>query len=277
MITIQAALQQAKQRIGSALDAQLLLCSVLGVSQAHLFTYPEQTITAEQAQAYEVLVTRAAAHEPFAYIVGRRAFYDLDLMVTPDVLIPRPETELLLERALEWAKDHPAMQVVDVGTGSGALAIAFARHVPHATVHAVDMSEGALSVALQNADTYGLAERIQFHHGDLLDGFLGRSLKFDIVMANLPYIPSEVIDTLDSNVRDHEPRLALDGGADGLDLVRRLLSQVREVCHPHALILLEIGAEQGQATLEIAKSIQPAHAEVIKDYAQHDRIVEIQL
>lgn len=277
MTTIQAALQQAKQRIGSALDAQLLLCRVLGVNQAHLFTYPEQAISAEQAQAYEILITRAAAHEPFAYIVGRRAFYDLDLLVTPDVLIPRPETELLLERALEWAKDHPAMQVVDVGTGSGALAIAFARHVPHATVHAVDMSEGALSVALQNADKYGLAERIQFHHGDLLEDFLGRSLKFDIVMANLPYIPTEVIDTLDSNVRDHEPRLALDGGADGLDLVRRLLSQVREVCSPHALILLEIGAEQGQATLEIAKSIQPTHAEVIKDYAQHDRIVEIRL
>jgi release factor glutamine methyltransferase len=274
-MTIQAALQQAKTRIGAALDAQLLLCHVLGVDRTYLFTYPERELTSDEITQYESLVVRAAAREPFAYIVGRRGFYDLDLIVTPDVLIPRPETELLLERALAWAKDRPTLTAVDVGTGSGALAVAFARHAPQTAVHAADVSEAALNVARRNAEKYNLLHRITFHQGDLLSPLIAKHIKVDLVMANLPYIPTATIDTLDSNVRDHEPRVALDGGGDGLALVRRLIAQIPSACSPHALILLEIGADQGAAALEAAQTLYTSRIELVKDYAGLDRIVDI--
>ncbi|PJF27601.1 MAG: peptide chain release factor N(5)-glutamine methyltransferase, partial [Phototrophicales bacterium] len=200
----------------------MLLAHVLGCDRADLIAHPERTLSDQQAAQYASLVERAADDVPVAYLIGRRAWYDLDLYVTPAVLVPRPETELLLERALAFlAARSDSPRVVDVGTGSGALAVGVKKHQPNAVVYAVDISPEALAVARRNAAVY--APGVIFHQGDLLMPLIGHEL-FDLIMANLPYIPSETARSLP--VAKHEPLIALDGGADGLALIARLLAQI---------------------------------------------------
>ena len=257
-----------------ALDADLLLCAALGVERAWLLAHLDDTMPDEAGARFAGWLERAAAGEPIAYILGVRGFYDREFTVTPAVLIPRPETELLLEQALAWAKTHPLRLAADIGTGSGALAVTFAAHVPSAQVVAVDISPAALEIARANTVRHGLSDRITFLHGDLLAPLLERGLSPNLIMANLPYIPSGDLSAL--AVTKHEPVLALDGGADGLDLVRRLLAQSAEICAPGALLLLEIGAGQGEAALAAVRAIWPAaEAAVLPDYAGHDRIVRV--
>lgn len=263
------------------LDAQLLLAEVLNESRAHVLAHPEKILTPEQVATYEGLVARRATGEPIAYMLGERTFYDIDLYVTPDVLIPRPETEHLLEMALEFAearlKDASgAFTAVDVGTGSGALAVVLKRRLPQVTTYAVDKSTAALDVARRNATRY--AVDITFFQGDLLAPLLEHGLKVDLLMANLPYIAHD--DMLTLKVSQHEPHLALDGGADGLNLIRRLLQadQAPLVCKPGAMILLEIGADQGAAVRNLAQgAFNGAAVDVRQDYAGHDRVVCIKL
>jgi release factor glutamine methyltransferase len=277
MSTIRDTLHAARIRLTSdsaSLDTQVLMAEVLGVDRAHLLAYPEQELTPEQAQMFEKYTDRLAAGEPLPYILGRRAFYDREFVVTSAVLIPRPETELLLEQALVFVNEHPASTVVDVGTGSGALAVTLAAHCPKAQVYAIDISLEALAVARQNAQTH--AANGTFFQGSLLEPLIARSIRVDVLMANLPYIPTGDLSNL--AVSRYEPRLALDGGADGLDLIRLLLHQSPRVCNPGALLLLEIGAGQGETTLELAReSLKPSSAEVLKDYAGHDRILKVHL
>jgi release factor glutamine methyltransferase len=275
MTTIATVLRTARQRLASVSesasgDAQALLCAVLNVERAHLLAHPEQPLTDEQAAAFDALVARCAAGEPLPYVLGRRAWYDREFIVTPDVLIPRPETERLLEQALEWAEQKRGV-AVDVGTGSGNLAVTFAALRPDWRVYAVDVSAAALDVARRNAAWHGVAERISFVQGDLLIGWQ-RSLRIDLLMANLPYIPSADVSTLP--VAAHEPRLALDGGEDGLRLIERLLAQARRIIRPGGLILLEIEAQQGAAAAALAQASFPtARVDVLRDYAGLDRIV----
>jgi release factor glutamine methyltransferase len=275
--TIREALQAAKKRIqpasdSAALDAQVLLGAVLGVDRAYLLAHPEHMLTAEQAARYEVWVARCAAGEPLAYILGRRAFYDRAFAVSPAVLIPRPETELLLERALIFVQSKLTLSAVDAGTGSGALAVTLAAHFPQAVVYATDISPAALDIARRNAGTY--AVQVQFFEGDLLTPLMERGLMVDLIMANLPYIASDDVPTL--AVSRYEPLLALDGGADGLDLVRRLLEQAPAVWKPDGLMLLEIGAGQGQTAGELARqAFSKADVALVKDYAGLDRIISI--
>jgi len=274
-LNIAHALQTAKKCLATvsdspASDAQFLLCAALAVGRAHLLAYPEQVLTPEQATRWEAWLARAAAGEPLPYIIGHRAFYDREFWVTPDVLIPRPETELLLEHALTAAAAFPAPVVVDVGTGSGALAVTLAAHVPAARVFAIDRSPAALAVAQRNAAAQGV--NVTFWAGDLLLPCIQNGLRVDVVMANLPYIPSRVVDTLP--VSQWEPRAALDGGADGLDLVRRLLAQVPQACAPDAALFLEIGYDQGEAALTAAQAALPeANVRLWTDLAGLDRLV----
>jgi release factor glutamine methyltransferase len=264
------------ERVSSspALDADVLLAEVIGADRAYVLAFGERTLTEAQAEQYEALVTRAAAGEPIPYVLGRRAFYDMELKVTPDVLIPRPETELLLEQAIEFARARGDCTAFDIGTGSGALAVGLARHVPQAAVYAVDISPAALEVARANAVKYGVEARIQFLQGDLLAPLL--ALKADVVMANLPYIPSGELPDLD--VSRHEPLLALDGGLDGLDLIRRLLADLPAATQPGALVLLEIAAYQGAAALALTQAaLSPRAARIIPDYAGLDRIIRAEL
>lgn len=276
MPTLREALNAARARIApvsesAGLDAQVLLGEALGVDRASLLAHPERELTPEQAARFAAYADRAAQGEPIAYILGRRAFYDREFYVTPDVLIPRPETELLLEEALAWIKPRGSARVVDVGTGSGALAVTLAVHAPQVDVYAVDVSAAALTVARQNAETHGA--NVRFVQGDLLTPFLGGAGRFDLVMANLPYIPSGDVPPL--AVSRYEPLLALDGGADGLVLIRRLIDQIPQVCTPGALILLETAADQGAAALALANRLSPQSTSVLSDYAGHDRIVRI--
>lgn len=272
-MTVQQALGCARARI-EALDAQALLCALLGVERAYLFGHPDHLLTPAQADRYAIWVERCAAGEPLAYILGRRAFYDRDFIVTPDVLIPRPETELLVEQGLAYLRGRPAATVADVGTGSGALAVTLAVHAPAAQVYALDISPAALAVARQNAAQHRAA--VTFLEGDLLRPFLERGLRFDLLVANLPYIASGDLPSL--AVTRWEPRLALDGGADGLDLVRRLLDQAPAAARPGARLLLEIGADQGAAAQALGAAAFPgARAAVLPDLAGHDRILRLDL
>lgn len=255
-----------------ALDVDMLLGEILGVNRAYLLAHGDQALTNEQLNRLESWIGRAAQGEPIPYILGRRGFYDLELLVTPDVLIPRPETELLLEQALAWAGGRQQIAAVDAGTGSGALAVTFAKHVPWAQVYATDISPAALNTARRNAENHHVD--VTFFQGDLLEPLLESGIQVNLVMANLPYIASDEVPAL--AVSRYEPRLALDGGGDGLSLIRRLLSQIPAACASDALILLEIAAGQGEAALLAANNaLHPRSAEVLPDYAGLERIVRI--
>lgn len=276
--TIEQALKFAKLQIepvsdSSSLDAQVLLGEIIQKNRAYILAHPEQTLSEEQQAHFAEWVRRRTAGEPVAYILGRRAFFDREIAVTRDVLIPRPETELLLEQGLAFVKKHPSAAIIDVGTGSGALAVTLAAHCPQAQVYAVDISPSALAIARYNAFLNRV--HITFFDGNLLEPLIARQLRVNLIMANLPYIASEELAKLE--VSRHEPRLALDGGADGLDLIRRLLAQIPQVCHPRTMILLEIGADQGDAVLALAQNALSSYqAEILKDYAGLDRIIKIE-
>ncbi len=275
--TIAQALKFAKTQIelssdSASLDAQILLGEIIRQERAYILAHPEHPLTEDQQAHYTEWIRRRASGEPVAYIIGRRAFYDREIAVTRDVLIPRPETELLLEQALAFVKEHPSASVVDVGTGSGALAVTLAAHYPQAQVYATDISPSALAIARYNA--FLNKANVTFFDGDLFEPLISRHIRVDVVMANLPYIATEELATLE--VSRHEPRLALDGGADGLDIIRRLLTQIPSVCNPGALILLEIGADQGDAALKLVQTtLSMEKAEILKDYAGLDRIVKV--
>jgi len=272
--TVQQASEAARQRFpdpaSALLEAHLLLGRVLNVERPVLLAHPERPLNEDEAARFFALAERRANGEPLAYILGEQAFYDGVLRVTPDVLIPRPETELLVEQALAWTAGR-ALVAVDIGTGSGAIAISYARHAPQAQVYATDISQAALQVAQANAA--GLP--IRFLHGDLGAPLIARGVQADLVMANLPYLTTAEWEA--AEVSRHEPRLALDGGRDGLAVIRRLLAQTPRLCAPQACLMLEIGARQGDAALELAALLRPLSAHIVQDLAGHDRLLVIAL
>lgn len=279
--TIAAALTWARQTLARTpaaepLDGPVLLAHVLGCDRAALLAHPERPLTPEQAATFRALIARRAEGVPVAYLTGRRAFFDLELLVTPDVLIPRPETEGLVELALDWAREHSGrLRIVDVGTGSGAIALALARHLPRAQVWAVDLSFAALRVARANATRHGLGERVHFAQADLLAACGGPTPPFDLIVANLPYIPADVL--LDLPVARHEPRLALDGGPEGLTLIRRLIAQAPCVLAANGLLLMEIEATQEERVTTLAAQAFPdAAIQVYRDYAGLPRVLRVE-
>lgn len=277
MTAIRHLLQRAHERLQplptARLDAQVLLCHCLGVDKAYLVAHDEQIPSDAQLACYEQLIARRATGEPVAYLVGYQHFWDITLTVTPDVLIPRPETEHLVEAALTYLKAQPQATVVDVGTGSGAIAVTLATHST-AAIHAVDISPQALRIARQNAEKYGVA--VAFHQGSLGTPLIERGIAVDLLIANLPYIARPDLPHL--AVSQHEPQLALDGGIDGLDLVRQLLCQVPQLCQPHACILLEIGMTQAAAVMDFAQAqLQPQAIHIQRDLAGLERVVQITL
>lgn len=255
-------------------SAILLLAHALGCSPTDLFIHPERVLSSAQEAEFKGLIARRACHEPVAYLTGHRPFFDLDLLVDARVLIPRPETELLVEQALEHARRWPQPQIADVGTGSGAIAVALAVHLTQATIWATDLSADALAVAQINARRYGVAERITFVQGNLLLPLPG---PLQLIVANLPYVSEAEWAALPPDVR-HEPPMALLAGADGLAAIRALLEQSPRYLTPDGIILAEIGAAQGQSVIALARQTFPqAYVEVIRDYAHLDRILLIDL
>jgi len=216
-------------------DSELLLLHILGVERPLLFAHPEHQLTEAQAADYRRLVARRIAAEPIQYITGEREFYGLRFTVTPDVLIPRPETEHLVEAALERISEDSPFRIADVGTGSGAIAVSLAVARPLATITALDISRAALIVAESNAATHEVADRIEFREADLLAGIADHS--FDMVVSNPPYI-AEV------EVREYEPAGALFAGSTGLEIYRRLIPQAARVLRPGGWLLMEMGVGQ---------------------------------
>jgi len=257
------------------LDAELLLARVLGVNRAAVLARPEQRLTPKQLTLYRDLTARRGSREPLAYITGRREFFGLNLMVDHRVLIPRPETELLVERALTIAKRMASpIQIADVGAGSGAIAVSLAVHLPRTTVYALDDSADALEVVAANARRHHVASRVRCLQSDLLSAL---PKPVDLIAANLPYVTTEELEQLAPEIRDHEPRTALDGGIDGLALVGRLLATAGPCLRPGGAILLEIGAGQGVAATNLAREFLPkARVQLMQDYAGFDRLVVVE-
>jgi len=263
-MTLRKALTRATQqldaspdlRADSARDALHLLIHALGISRVELHADPDRALTKGQQSAYEALIQRRLANEPIQYITGEQEFYGLALRVTPAVLIPRPETEHLVEAVLNEMKlaeldaSQPPgtpMRILDVGTGSGAIAIALACHLPDADITAVDLSAVALEVAASNAARHALSGRIRFLKSDLLGALAANELAFDAIVSNPPYVSIADRADLHPQVRDHEPATALFAGADGLDIYRRLIPQARAALLPNGLLALEIGHNQREA------------------------------
>jgi release factor glutamine methyltransferase len=234
--------QNQHLRETAARDAELLLLHSLEISRSTLLAHPAREIAAPQIAQYEANITRRLALEPIQYITGTQEFYGLALQVTPAVLIPRPETELLVEAVLHLLPPGTPLRIADIGTGSGAIAIAIAHHLPHARVTALDLSPEALAVAKQNAMTHRVAERIQFLQSDLLGAAAGQT--FDAILSNPPYVPTSDISTLHPQVRDYEPHTALFSGVAGLDIYARLIPQAHAALVPGGLLALEFGHGQ---------------------------------
>lgn len=254
------------------LDARLLLQHLLGVNHAYLVGHGEEDLTAVQQKAYQSMLSRAAAGEPVPYITGKAAFFDFELDVSPAVLIPRPETEQLVVRVLDWLKTRPTARLVDVGTGSGCIPISVARRCAACDITAVDISPAALAVATANAARLA-PNRIHFLQSDLL---INVNAPVDMIVANLPYVTDGEWTRLDDGVKLHEPELALKGGADGLDLIRRLLKEAQTKLATDGAIFLEIGWQQGTAVFQLAQTHFPnATVALHQDYSGHDRIVTI--
>lgn len=255
-----------------AAEAELLLAALLERPRAFLLAHPEAPLTAEQAARYADWVTRRAAHEPLPYITGRVEFYGLEFTVTPAVLIPRPETELLVDEALAGLAGRAAPTAVDVGTGSGCIAVTLAVRVSGLRLVAVDLSRAALTVAQANATRHGVADRIAFCAGDLLTPLAG---PVELIVSNPPYVAEAEWPALPPSVR-REPRLALLAGPEGLDALRRLLAQAPARLRPGGLLLAEIGERQGKAAQTLARAAFPrAEVVVLSDLAGRDRLLRI--
>jgi release factor glutamine methyltransferase len=258
------------------LDAEVLLAHILSWSRARVLAEGRQPLREAQPAKFRDLVARRAALEPVAYLVGHKEFYGLDLEVNRAVLVPRPETELLVDLALQVAARVPAGMghasplIADVGTGSGCIAVALAVHLPGALVYAIDIAADALQVAGRNAARHGVAGRVRLIEGDLLTAL---SEPVDLLVSNPPYT---VLGEISAGVRQHEPHLALDGGPDGLAAYRRLLAQAPAKLRAGGAVLLEIGATQGAVVAQLGRAHFPeARISVHQDLAGLDRVVAI--
>lgn len=260
-------------------SAEALLAHVLGVSRIRLYTDYDKLVAPHHLENYRALVRRAAEQEPIDYLTGTTPFFNLEFRVTPDVLIPRPDTETLLEHALQMIRYTPGFEsprVLDLGTGSGCIAAAMASRLPEARVVAVEVSPAAAAIARENFQRLGLADRITLLEGDLFDPLrqLPDPGPFHLVLSNPPYIPTASLAELDRSVRDYEPHLALDGGLDGLCVHRRIIDDVAAHLLPGGHAYLEIAFDQGSAALRLLDDrtdlIEPR---ILRDHGGRDRVL----
>jgi release factor glutamine methyltransferase len=298
-VTIRDALREGTRLLRAAgsdeasLEAELLLLHVLGLDRVHLYQRLTEEVPPAAYKRYQRLIGRRLSHEPLAYILGHREFFGLDLVVTPAAIIPRPETEVLVELAIAYARsrfgDAP-FALADVGVGCGAIAVAIAVNLPNARIFATDVSKRALALARRNAERHGVQERITFLWGDLLrplegalvqpepgpSGGHGANQGLDIIVANLPYVTAADWAASPPEIREHEPRRGLDGGPDGLRLIRRLLGQAPRHLRAGGALFAEIGDNHGPAAASLARAAFPgARIEVKPDLAGFDRVLAV--
>lgn len=271
----------AKKEVDSPrLQAELLLAHVLKLPRMKLYLNFERALTEPETNTFRELVKRRAQREPLQHITGSTSFCGLEIAVNRHVLVPRPETELLAE--LGWTflstLDSQSPTALDFGTGSGCIAMALAAKSPAAKITALDISSEALEIARQNASKNNVADRVEFVQGDGFHGLAGRARSdvphsFDLIISNPPYIPSAEITTLDPEVRDFDPRGALDGGADGLDFYRRLALEARPFLKPSGRVMLEFGDGQGDVIRKIFEGEKWIVEAIREDYTQRQRIL----
>ncbi len=257
------------------LEAEVLVMNAVRMTRQNIFAQQETEVGHQHEQDLAEMVERRLKREPLAYILGYREFYGINVMVTPSVMIPRPETENMVEHTLFMAlmgMESRDLIIADVGTGSGAIAVNLAIHIPSAQIYAVDISEPALDVAAYNIRSHSVADRIRLGHGDLLEPVPD---PVDIIVANLPYVPTARIRTLQPEVQQ-EPVAALDGGEDGLELVRRLLAQTPQKLNDHGIMLLELDPEQFPAVEKLVLRYLPgAQTSREQDLTRRDRILVV--
>jgi len=257
----------------AALDAQVAMAQILDQPRAWVVAHPELLLEPPLTTRLNQAASRLADGEPLPYVIGHWEFYGLEFEVNPTVLIPRPETELMVETALDWLYRHPdARRAADVGTGSGCIAVSLAASIPDLVVYACDCSSSALQVAQRNAVMHHLSSSIHFFQGDLLNSV---QTSLDLICANLPYIPHKTLTSLP--VAAHEPLLALDGGQDGLDTIRRFIPDLPRLLAPGGMCILEIEANQGPAAISLAQSVFPgAVICLLQDLSGLDRFISIE-
>jgi release factor glutamine methyltransferase len=271
------------------LDAQVLLAHIIQKPRAWIMAHTDHDVTEKENRQINLALQKLETGEPLPYVLGKWEFFGLDFDITQDVLIPRPETELLVEKAISWLTNHPeARSVADIGTGSGAIAVSIAAHVPDARILATDISPAALQVAKLNAKKFNVQDRIEFVECDLLpksevkmqnaefnnSTFRISHSVFDLICANPPYIPTEALRQL--SIFGREPTLALDGGADGLDIYRRLFKLAPDWLAPQGIMLLETESSLGVKALSLAyDTFSDVNIHLHQDLAGHDRLLEV--
>jgi len=276
---VKEAINKAKEKLlnnrveDAWLESELLLRHALKIDRVRLYQEFNRSLTAKEEAVFWRMVDRRSMGEPSPYITGSREFYGQKLYVNPSVLIPRPESELLVDRALHIAREHPIARVAEIGTGSGAIAIALALNIPGVTVYATDISLPALEVARLNCRTHGVTNRVFLLAGDMLDPL---PATVDLIVANLPYVPDSELARL--GLADFEPMEALNGGLDGLEKLRKLCGEVGSRLAPGGFLLLEVGEGQAIKVTKLLRQCFPvARLDVTSDLAEIDRVVELSL
>ena len=271
-----------KQIENPRLTAEVLLAHQLNINRVTLYINFDQPLNESELSGYRSLIKRRLQHEPLQYITGVQEFWSLDFIVNPQVLIPRPESELLVELAINQLKppnafeNHPP-KILDLGTGCGALAISLAKDVQEAKIWATDISPGALKLANFNAKKHGVADRIKFKHGNLWNPLVNQGITFDIILSNPPYIACEEFNDLPPEIREHEPRSALDGKEGGMYYIEKILRESPRFLNHGGLILLEMAPDQTNKALSLIGQIKGyGESSRIKDYSNRYRVVMAQ-
>lgn len=272
LINLSAGYLENKGCSSPRLDAELLLGHVLGLDRLSLYLNLDKPLNNQEVEQYRNLIGQRGQRTPVAYLTGEREFYSLSLQVTPAVLIPRPETEFLVDKVLELLEPDQAVEILELGTGSGAIALALAWQDPNISVTAVDFSKSALEVAKANAKRLEVDNQVKFIHSDLFQQVEG---KFSIICSNPPYIPSETLPTLEPEL-GIEPAMALDGGQDGLDFYERILNQASSFLEEPGFVVLEIGWDQAEQVRNLGEKNGFTWLETVADYGGKDRVVVFQ-
>ena len=256
-------------------ESVLLMAHALKRDSTFIYAHPEYRLNAVESILFKAVIRRRASHEPFQYIVGHQEFFGLDFYLTPDVLIPRSETEILVQAAINEFRNHDGVTFLEVGIGSGCISVSILANLPNARAIGVDASYKALAVAASNAEKNGVADRLELQLSDVYDGVDER--EFDLIVSNPPYVSDRDLNSLQREVRDFEPRIALSGGRDGLDIIRRIISGAPKLLRSDGMLLMEMGWDQSEKVVPIFEPSGWRHIEMLPDLQTIPRIVSARM
>ncbi len=280
MVTIQSALEDAIKKLTASrtplLDAQIILAHILNKDRLYILVNKDKILTEEEYTEYNKMIEKRLLGVPVQYIVKNQEFMGLDFYIDEGVLIPRPDTEILIEKVLSHIDENEEYTIIDIGTGSGAITVSLAKYINYSKIYSVDISDTAIGIAKRNAKTHDVLDKIEFLKGSLFDPLENRNIKgnIDIIVSNPPYIPTKNIENLQIEVSKHEPKIALDGGEDGLFFYRKIIEYSKEYLKKGGLIALEVGHDQAKSVADIIKNHKAyKNIETTKDLAGIERVV----